>query len=376
MVLSRRIILRAVLALAGLALAGVIGAVFFAYSGLYNVAASRGHPAWLDWFLETGMRRSVQFHSSGAPAPDLNDPELFTLGAGHFQGGCAPCHGAPGQPVNPVYDHMLPSPPSLSDHVPRWEDRELFWIVKHGLQYAGMPAWSGEKRDNEVWTVVAFLRKLPSLDEDAYLALARGNAEVDATSASSFVNAGQTALHLTACARCHENGAAPVSDMVPRLAGQSAIYLQRALEEYRADQRQSGIMEPVAAELNAHQIEMLAAYYSGLPPASEKSANRDSALVEKGRTIALYGKTKSGVPPCRVCHAKPGGGDATLALPSYPLLEGQNAAYIEMQLALWREGGRNQTEFGALMGEIAQRLSEEDAAAVAAYYEAGGERSP
>lgn len=365
MVLSRRIILKGVLILAGLALAGAVGAVLFAYSGLYNVAASRGHPLWLNWFLETGMRRSVQFHSSDAPTPDLTDPDLIALGAAHFQGGCAPCHGAPGQPINPVYEHMLPSPPSLSGHVPRWEDRELFWIVEHGLQYAGMPAWSGKNRRDEVWAVTAFLRKLPEIDTETYQRLARGNAEIERASAAQFVNTGRSALHLTACARCHEHDAAPSSGLVPRLAGQPQAYLKRALNEYRHNKRQSGIMEPVAASLDETQIAKLAGYYASLP--APPANNAPPGKVSAGRRIALEGDPKRGLPPCESCH----GADA---LADYPRLAGQSVQYVVSQLELWRRGGRAQTPQGELMAEIAERMSDEQIDAVADFYAGGGEQ--
>jgi cytochrome c553 len=361
MVISRRTFLKAAAWLAGLALAGVAGAVLLAYSGLYSVAASRGHPAWLDWFLETGMRRSVEFHSGGEPAPDLDDPDLISLGAAHFQGGCAPCHGAPGQPINPVYDHMLPSPPSLSEHAGEWSDQELFWIVRHGIQYAGMPAWSGEGRDDEVWAMAAFLRRLPSLDAAAYNRLAQGGAEIPTRRPGAMANAGLGALHLTACARCHDNGADAASDLAPRLAGQSPIYLQRALEEYRNNRRQSGVMEPVAAELDETQIGQLAEYYGSLAPAPVATTPEEGA----GAALALQGDPDKGVPPCGTCHG-------ASALADYPRLAGQPAPYVAGQLKLWRKGGRAQTPQGKLMAEIARRLSDEQIDDVARYY-AGAE---
>jgi mono/diheme cytochrome c family protein len=144
------------------------------YSGVYNVAASRGHPAWLDWFLALGMRRSVSSQSSGVLSPPLDSPDLVRLGGAHFHFGCANCHGAPGQAENPIYDHMLPSPPRLELEADSWTSAQLFWIVRHGIQYAGMPFWSGDGRDDEIWAVVAFLRVLPELDAASYLSLVSG----------------------------------------------------------------------------------------------------------------------------------------------------------------------------------------------------------
>ena len=74
----------------------------FPWSGVYNVAASRGHWAVVEWLLAFVMRNSVKTHATGIEPPPLDRPDLVTLGAGHFHGGCACCHGAPGMPAGPV----------------------------------------------------------------------------------------------------------------------------------------------------------------------------------------------------------------------------------------------------------------------------------
>ncbi|WP_425409834.1 c-type cytochrome [Hyphococcus sp.] len=341
-----------------------LGAVVVAYSGLYSVAASRGHPAWLNWFLETGMRQSVQHHSGAVDAPALDAPGLAQLGAAHFQGGCAPCHGAPGEMVNPLYGSMLPAPPKLETYAPNWSDEELFWIVKHGIQYAGMPAWSGTGRDDEIWPVVAFLRQLPTQNSSQYLQMAKGNVQFDPYEADALIHQGRTTAALTACARCHDTpAAAPTSSQVPRLAGQPADYLAAALRQYRNDSRQSGMMEPVAAEMNDEDIQALAEFYATMSsPLNNSAAPQDQNAIERGRVIANEGFAAGRVPPCQSCHGEE-------AVPAYPRLAGQSADYMEGQLELWRNDGRAQTQIGALMAEIAVRLSPEQAADVSAYYQ-------
>ena len=85
----------------------------FLWSGLYSVAASRGHWAIMEWLLTFAMRNSVKTHALGIEAPPLDNPDLVTLGAGHFHSGCAFCHGAPGVPISPIAQSMLPPPPDL-----------------------------------------------------------------------------------------------------------------------------------------------------------------------------------------------------------------------------------------------------------------------
>jgi len=358
---------KAALEALGFVVIGIFGALLVAYSGFYSVAASRGHPAWLDWFLETGMRRSVQFHSGGVTPPALDNPDLVALGAGHFQGNCAACHGAPGEPVNPTYDRMLPSPPKLSEYASRWSNEELHWIGLHGIQYAGMPAWPATGREDEVWAVAAFVRRLPAMSESEYRQLASGNVDISTHSADRLVRQGRASANLTACARCHDTeDAAPTSAYVPRLAGQSRTYLANALKQYRAGARQSGFMAPVAAELDNSQIDLLADYYANISsPPKQALDTVPAGFIEKGRRLAAMGDAERGVPPCSICHAG-------AALPAYPILAGQPAVYTKTQLRLWRRGGRAETGTGKLMASIAERMSDDQIGAVAAFYQSIG----
>jgi hypothetical protein len=110
------------------------GGLLFAWSGIYNVAASEDHWPITRWFLAFGMRHSVELRSRGIVAPPLDHASLFHRGLGHYAGACAPCHGAPGEPQNPTALAMLPKPPYLPREGRDWSAAELFWIVKHGLK--------------------------------------------------------------------------------------------------------------------------------------------------------------------------------------------------------------------------------------------------
>jgi cytochrome c553 len=343
-------------------IAGLVAvALAVAATGVYNVAASRGHPPWLHAFLELGMRRSVALHSRGIESPPLTSRDLVRLGAGHYHAGCGHCHGVPGQDGNPVYEQMLPAPPKLEDKVSAWRAEELYWIVRHGLQYAGMPAWSGEGRDDEIWAVVAFLQVLPGLDAAAYRDLAAGNQSRVTVSPAQLAQSGSAALRLTACARCHDTqDAPPTGAYVPKLGGQSERYLAEALRQYRAGSRESGIMEPVAAELDDEEIVEMARHYAAVdsPPVVPVT---DSAGLGPGRRLAREGDPAADIPPCDACHA-------ANALASYPRLAGLSAEYQIGQLRLWQQGGRAATPAGRTMAAIAGRLSETEIRDVSAHY--------
>ena len=45
---------------------------------------------------------------------------------------------------------------------------EQFWIIKHGIKFTAMPAWGKTHSDSEIWGLVAFLQKLPTLTSEQY----------------------------------------------------------------------------------------------------------------------------------------------------------------------------------------------------------------
>jgi cytochrome c553 len=355
-----------VLTASGLGALLVVGGLLFAWSGIYNVGASAGHWPITRALLALGLDSSVRTHSIGIEAPPLDDLDTIRLGAGHFAGGCAPCHGAPGVPINPIWRNMLPPPPDLAHAVADWETEELFWIVKNGIKYTAMPAWPAQRREDEVWSVVAFLRQLPQLDANEYgelasLAAARGT-EAEPTGSATAPEL------LTVCGRCHgEEGSPTSSRLVPGLYGQSRAYMADALRSYAKGSRFSGIMQPVAAELTAAEIEELSSYYARLSAAeSAPAAAGERDAIARGERLATEGLPAEGIPPCLACH-----GENRAEI--FPRLAGQHAPYIVSQLRLFRSGDRGVTPKTRIMEAIASRLSVRHIADAAAYFESLGQ---
>jgi cytochrome c553 len=365
---------RILLLLLAVVIVGGAGIMLFAWSGLYNVGASAGHMAITRWFLEFGMRNSVETHALGIDAPPLAEPALIERGAGHFQGGCAPCHGAPGVQPSPVAQHMLPAPPELSNSIGIWSSAELFWIVRHGIKYTGMPAWPAPVRVDEVWAMVAFLERLPRLGPEEYrrLAMADLGKITDPTDkAPPTALVGLIEGDPTACARCHglrgEGGAA---GGVPRLDGQRPEYLAMSLQDFALGSRPSGIMHPVAIYLTAEERTRLAQYYASLGQGAEPHHHQyapapDPRLLELGAAIAEKGVPEQSIPPCSSCHGPRG--RAEDKNPRYPALAGQHYHYLVNQLELWRAGVRGGT-FAELMSTNVRNITDEQIRAVALYY--------
>lgn len=345
--------------------------VLVAWSGLVPIAASGGHWGPVGWFLHWTMHNAVRTQSLGIAVPphlDLDDPDLVRQAAGHFATGCAPCHGAPGGDAAVVFTNMMPKPPGLVEPVAEWDDAELFWIVKNGIKYTGMPAWPAPQRDDEIWAMVAFLRALPGLSADGYRALAFPD-DIATAEHAPGAPADRDDI-LAACARCHardgmgQGATGQGAKAFPIIAGQAEAYLRATLDAYRAGRRHSGPMQAAAGSLSEPAVRELARHFHAEARRPADAAAPDPERQAYGERIVRRGIPALGVPACDACH----GDDAIRRNPGFPELRGQHTAYLAQHLRLFKAGRRGGTPYAGVMRMIAQDLPEEAIDAVAHFY--------
>jgi len=76
---------------------------------------------------------------------------------------CVACHGLDGQNTGvPFADRMSPPVPSLAGKdVQSYTDGQLKWIIDYGIWPSGMPGSKNILSDDEIWSIVLYLRHLP-----------------------------------------------------------------------------------------------------------------------------------------------------------------------------------------------------------------------
>lgn len=95
--------------------------------------------------------------------PLHDTPETRADGKEAFSHYCVACHGIDGQNTGvPFADHIWPPIPSLaSPSVQRYTDGQLKFILDYGIRPSGMPGSKGILNDDELWSIVVFIRHLP-----------------------------------------------------------------------------------------------------------------------------------------------------------------------------------------------------------------------
>jgi cytochrome c553 len=167
------------------------------------------------------------------------------------------------------------------------------------------------------------------------------------------------------CQACHgAHGEGMVDGAKPRLAGQSAHYLDKQLRDFASGARDNAIMSAIAKGLNDQTRAKLVAYYAALPvPTATEHTAPTPAQAQRGHQLAIEGAEDKRVQACNNCHGPDGSGVSLSA----PALAGQLAPYLAAQLKSWQQGSRK-NDAGNLMSPVAARLDDADIAAVTAYY--------
>lgn len=108
----------------------------------------------LDWFVG---RESL---GPLPPAPE-DTPANVSTGKTMFINQCSLCHGTYGRRPTQIGQSLYPpAPPLDTAQAQQWTNRELFWIIKHGIRNTGMPGFALIHSNREIWQLVYYIRSL------------------------------------------------------------------------------------------------------------------------------------------------------------------------------------------------------------------------
>lgn len=157
-------------ALGSLALVVIVLAAVI-YTGGYDVSAMRREPALLRWVLVSVRESSVERRARDVQVPVLEGTARLERGFRSYREMCVDCHGRPGSERSPLAKGLNPEAPDLSRPDHDMSAGELFWVMKNGIRMTGMPAWGRTHSDEELWDLVAFVKALPTMSVEQYVAL-------------------------------------------------------------------------------------------------------------------------------------------------------------------------------------------------------------
>jgi mono/diheme cytochrome c family protein len=99
----------------------------------------------------------------GIPPPPVDTRASVEAGGTHFELDCGICHGVDGRAQTAAGRWMYPRATDLtSKDVKSYSHQELFWIIKNGIRFTGMPAFGKVETADNIWGLVNYVRTLHS----------------------------------------------------------------------------------------------------------------------------------------------------------------------------------------------------------------------
>jgi len=141
----------------------IVGVLAFALLGLVPTSADAVPPVWETKIATTSLDAAMERH-----APRVNNPvpptdaniidgmKLYTMN-------CALCHGGLDNKPSLLAHSEYPPPPQLILEPlddPEWH---IYYSIRTGVRYSGMPAWNKVLSEQDIWKVTAFLSRLDKL---------------------------------------------------------------------------------------------------------------------------------------------------------------------------------------------------------------------
>jgi mono/diheme cytochrome c family protein len=141
----------------------VAGGLIYTRAGYMKVTADETPGAIEHWLasnaLDASIERQAPHVQSPLPATDAN----LIDGMKFYVMNCALCHGAVDKKPSELGRSFYPSAPQLI--IQPLDDPEwfIFFVVKHGVRWTGMPAWGKVASDDYIWKTAMFLSRVNQL---------------------------------------------------------------------------------------------------------------------------------------------------------------------------------------------------------------------
>ncbi|MFZ3072661.1 MAG: c-type cytochrome [Thermodesulfobacteriota bacterium] len=135
--------------------------------------------------------------------------EAASDGKGIYLKYCASCHGIEGKGNGPASEFLLPRPRNLTDGVYKWRttsfddyypsEEDIFNTIKNGLAGTSMPGWADVLNDNDIRSLVKYLKDLAGLENPE-----KGKINIPSSfpSGTESIENGK-ALFKERCVECH-----------------------------------------------------------------------------------------------------------------------------------------------------------------------------
>ena len=147
----------------------ILGGLGFAMLGFFPTAANVEPPHLERHLAMSAVDASMERHAPRLTNPLMPNDQNLIDGMKLYTMNCALCHGGLDRKPSTFANSFYPPPPNLVSDPPDDPEWHIFYTIRTGVRYTGMPAWDKTLAEQDMWKITMFLShmdKLPPTVQD------------------------------------------------------------------------------------------------------------------------------------------------------------------------------------------------------------------
>jgi mono/diheme cytochrome c family protein len=141
----------------------ILGGLGFALLGFFPTTANVQPPHWEYHLAMSAADASMERHAPRVTNPLMPNDQNLIDGIKLYTMNCALCHGSLDRKPSTLANSFYPPPPNLISDPPDDPEWHIFYTVRTGVRYTGMPAWEKTLTTEDMWKVTMFLSHMDKL---------------------------------------------------------------------------------------------------------------------------------------------------------------------------------------------------------------------
>jgi mono/diheme cytochrome c family protein len=141
----------------------VLGGLGLAMLGFIPTNANATPPAIENRIANGALDASMERHAPRVTNPLTPTDQTFEEGMKLYTMNCALCHGGLDRKPSSLAKSFYPPPPNLISDPPDDPEWHVFYAIRTGVRYTGMPSWEKTLSEQEIWKITSFLSHMEKL---------------------------------------------------------------------------------------------------------------------------------------------------------------------------------------------------------------------
>ena len=147
----------------------ILCALGFAMLGFFPTPANVPPPRWEHRLANSAVDASMEKHAPRLTNPIPPNDQNLEDGMKLYSMNCALCHGDLDRKPASLTNSFYPPAPNLVSDPPDDPEWHLYYTIRTGIRYTGMPSWEKTLSEQDMWKITSLLshmEKLPPAVQD------------------------------------------------------------------------------------------------------------------------------------------------------------------------------------------------------------------